>query len=45
VATAVVVLRRGRAGASGAEVLAPLSPAEQQRVDELVQRERNGRRV
>jgi cytochrome c-type biogenesis protein CcmH len=42
VATAVVVLRRGRAGA---EALAPLSPAEQQRVDELVQRERNGRRL
>jgi cytochrome c-type biogenesis protein CcmH len=42
-ATALVVLRRARAGASAVEALAPLSPAEQQRVDELVHRERNER--
>ena len=45
VATTLVVLRRARAsaGASGVEALEPLSSAEQKRVDELVQRERNQR--
>jgi len=43
VATTLVVLRRARAGASGVAALEPLSSAEQKRVDELVQRERNER--
>jgi cytochrome c-type biogenesis protein CcmH len=43
VATAFLVLRRARAGASGVEALEPLSSAEQQRVDELVRRERSER--
>jgi cytochrome c-type biogenesis protein CcmH len=41
VATTLVVLRRART--SGVEVLEPLSSAEQRRLDELVQRERNER--
>jgi cytochrome c-type biogenesis protein CcmH len=43
VATAFIVLRRARLGASPLEVPAPLSPAEQQRLDELVQRKRKER--
>jgi len=43
VATAVAVLRRTRMGSSGAEALAPLSPAEQKRLDELIERERTER--
>jgi hypothetical protein len=43
VATAVAVLRRTRLGSSGAEALAPLSAAEQKRLDELIERERSER--
>ena len=39
VATTLLVLRRARA--TGVEALEPLSSAEQQRLDELVRRERN----
>ena len=42
-ATGVAVLRRTRMGSSGAEALAPLSPAEQKRLDELIERERSER--
>jgi cytochrome c-type biogenesis protein CcmH len=40
VATGVVVLRRTRLGGSRAQALAPLSPAEQQRLDALLKRDR-----
>ena len=43
VATLSVVWRRSRGGAAGVEALAPLSPAEQRRLDELVKRERTER--
>ena len=42
-ATLFFVLRRSRGAASAGEALAPLSPAEQQRLDELVKPKRTQR--
>src|SRR5262245_18049692 len=41
--TGVAVMRRTRRGSSCADALAPLSPAEQKRLDELIKRERTER--